>query len=142
MKVKLEEIMMLMSEKGLRVTEQRRTLAKIFVEHDGYLTPKEVYEQMGRFYTGLSFDTVYRNLRLLHEMNVLEQFVFENEMKFKVRCGEDDHHHHLICMDCEKTVPLVYCPMDHIPGVPQDFDIVKHKFEVYGYCKECRESSS
>ena len=136
----VEEIVEQMSQAGLRITEQRRTMAGIFVEHDGYLTPKEVYEQMGRRYSGLSFDTVYRNLRLLHELNVLEQFVFEDGIKFRVRCGEKVHHHHLICLDCEKTVPIMYCPMEKLPEMTGDFQIVRHKFEVYGYCSACRQS--
>lgn len=139
MELTVEEIIELMSREGLRVTEQRRTLASIFVQHDGYLTPKEVYEQMGKRYSGLSFDTVYRNLRLLQEMNVLEQFVFEEGIKFRVRCGEAHHHHHLICLDCEKTVPMVFCPMNHVAEVPSDFQVIRHKFEVYGYCKDCQQ---
>jgi len=137
MKLTVDEIVGLMSKAGLRITEQRRTLASIFVEHDGYLSPKEVYDQMGKHYSGLSFDTVYRNLRLLHEMNVLEQFVFEDGVKFRVRCGDGHHHHHLICLVCNKTVPLSFCPMD-ITEVPGDFRVVRHKFEIYGYCKDCR----
>lgn len=137
----VDDITAMMSREGFRVTDQRRTLAKIFVEHDGYLSPKEVYDQMGRVYSGLSFDTVYRNLRILHEMNVLEQFVFEDGVKFRVRCGEKHHHHHLICIECEKTVPIVYCPMDHMIEEMHDFEIVKHKFEIFGYCKDCRQDA-
>jgi Fur family zinc uptake transcriptional regulator len=94
---------------------------------------------MGRHYSGLSFDTVYRNLRLLHELNVLEQFVFEDGVKFRVRCREEVHHHHLICLDCEKTVPIKYCPMEKLPEMVGDFQIVRHKFEIYGYCSACRQ---
>ena len=39
-----QEILDRMSEKGLRITDQRRTLAKLFAETDGYLSPKDVYE--------------------------------------------------------------------------------------------------
>lgn len=134
-----EEIVQRMSDQGLRITEQRKTLAQLFVDQDRYLTPTDVYEQMGKHYPGLSFDTVYRNLRLLHEMNILEQFMFEDGMKFRVRCREEEHHHHLICLDCEKTLPIVFCPMDHALDVPADFEIVQHKFEIYGYCDACRQ---
>jgi Fur family transcriptional regulator, zinc uptake regulator len=127
-----------MTKQGLRITDQRKTLAKLFADSNGYLTPKDVYEHMNRVYSGLSFDTVYRNLRIMHELGILEQFVFEDGIKFRVHCQEHDHHHHLFCMGCERTVPLVYCPMDKLNGVPDTFQIVKHKFEVYGYCEECQ----
>jgi Fur family transcriptional regulator, zinc uptake regulator len=133
-----EEIIQAMSERGMRITDQRRTLAGLFAGKEGYLTPKDVYEHMGQTYSGLSFDTVYRNLRIMNEMGVLEQFVFEDGIKFRARCEEHHHHHHVICMQCEKTIPFVFCPMDGVSGLPEEFSVVKHKFEIYGYCKDCR----
>ncbi|KAF9113175.1 hypothetical protein BGX30_007024, partial [Mortierella sp. GBA39] len=98
-----EKIIDAMSEQGLRITDQRKTLAKLFGEHSGYLSAKDVYEFMGKKYSGLSFDTVYRNLRVMQELGVLEQIVFEDGVKFKASCSEDHHHHHMICLQCEKT---------------------------------------
>lgn len=137
----VEEIVRMMSEEGLRITEQRKTMARLFVEKEGYMTPVEVYEKMGGEYPGLSFDTVYRNLRLLHELGILEQFVFEDGVKFKVNCGEAHHHHHLICLECEKTTPITFCPMPYVQEA-QEFQIIKHKFEVFGYCKACKQDVS
>jgi Fur family zinc uptake transcriptional regulator len=133
-----EDMIRAMAEQGMRITDQRRTLAELFAAADSYLTPKDVYESMGKKYPGLSFDTVYRNLRVMHEMGVLEQFVREDGIKFRVRCQEELHHHHVICLQCDKTYPVVFCPMDTIQGIPAGFEVVRHKFEIYGYCKECR----
>ncbi|MFD0958676.1 Fur family transcriptional regulator [Paenibacillus chungangensis] len=132
----VEEIVSRMSSQGLRVTDQRRTLAKLFSDTSGYLSPKDVYEFMGKTYSGLSFDTVYRNLRVLEELGVLEQVMFEDGVKFKLHCSEHHHHHHLICLQCGLTHPIVFCPMEQT-AVPDDFKVVKHKFEVFGYCKAC-----
>ncbi|MFK7695423.1 Fur family transcriptional regulator [Paenibacillus sp. HJGM_3] len=128
----------MMSSRGLRITDQRRTLAGLFADTDGYLTAKDVYDYMGKRYSGLSFDTVYRNLRVMHDMGIVEQFVFEDGVKFRAHCDEHHHHHHLFCLNCEKTVPIVYCPMTRIEGVPEDFQVVRHKFEIYGYCSSCK----
>ncbi|WP_276351996.1 Fur family transcriptional regulator [Cohnella caldifontis] len=134
-----ERIVQRMSDQGLRITEQRRTLAQLFAEAPGYLTPKEIYDHMQRVYPGLSFDTVYRNLRVMQELDVIEQFMLEEGVKFKRSCGEPHHHHHMICLQCEKTVPIRSCPMPDT-AVPSGFEVVRHKFEVYGYCADCRES--
>ena len=131
-----EEIMQRMSAQGLRITDQRKTLAGLFAETDGYLAPKAVYEYMCKRYNGLSFDTVYRNLRIMEELGVLEQVMFEEGVKFKLHCREHHHHHHLICLQCGKTYPVTFCPMDNTE-VPEHFKVVKHKFEVFGYCKDC-----
>ena len=131
-----EEIVRMMSSQGLRITDQRKTLAKLFAETPGYLSPKDVYDYMGRYYSGLSFDTVYRNLRVLDELGVLEQVMFEEGVKFKLHCREHHHHHHLICLNCGRTYPITFCPMEQT-AAPDDFKVVKHKFEVFGYCKDC-----
>jgi len=135
-----QEMIDAMSKRGLRVTDQRKTLARLFAEAPGYLSAKDVYEEMGKTYNGLSFDTVYRNLRLLQELDVLEQFVFEDGVKFKAHCREHGHHHHAICMHCEKTYAVPFCPLDAIRvDLPQGFNVVKHKFELFGYCEACGE---
>lgn len=135
--LKTEEIVQIMSQQGLRITDQRRTLARLFAEATGYLSPKDVYEYMCKHYTGLSFDTVYRNLRVMHELGALEQIMFEEGVKFRAHCKADHHHHHLICLTCERTYPIAFCPMQ-LTDVPDQFQVVKHKFEVFGYCKDCQ----
>jgi len=131
-----DEIVRMMAAQGLRITDQRKTLAKLFADTPGYLSPKDVYEYMGRIYNGLSFDTVYRNLRVLDELGVLEQVMFEEGVKFKLHCRADRHHHHMICLQCGITYPITYCPMEQT-DVPARFKVVKHKFEVFGYCEHC-----
>ncbi len=133
-----DEIIAKMSQEGLRITEQRKTLAALFANASGYVTPKDVYDYMGKRYSGLSFDTVYRNLRLLHDMGVLEQFVFEDGVKFKTHCNEHHHHHHIICLSCDTTMPVAFCPMEAEVEVPNGFKVVRHKFELYGYCESCQ----
>lgn len=132
-------ILQAMAGQGLRITEQRRSLAKLFAEAEGYLTPKEIYDGMERQYPGLSFDTVYRNLRVMQELGVVEQIMFEDGVRFKVHCGGHEHHHHLICLACERTIPLKYCPMPEIADLPDSFRVVRHKFEIFGYCGDCRQ---
>lgn len=136
-----EEIVNQLAAQGLRITDQRRTLAKLFVETPGYIAPKEVYDYMGKSYSGLSFDTVYRNLRIMEELGVLEQVVFEDGVKFKLHCREHDHHHHLICLQCGKTYPIKHCPMDQTL-IPGQFKVIRHKFEVFGYCGDCEVEQS
>lgn len=133
------QIIEAMSSQGLRITDQRKTLARLFAESEGYLSPKDVYEYMGRTYSGLSFDTVYRNLRVMQELGVLEQVIFEDGVKFKASCSSGHHHHHLICLQCQKTLPIEFCPMQ-LTDTPDQFQVVEHKFEIFGYCKDCQLS--
>jgi Fur family zinc uptake transcriptional regulator len=132
----VKQIIQAMTTKGWRITEQRKSMATLFADADGYLSPKDVYEHLRVQYPGVSFDTVYRNLRLLSEMGVLEQFYFNEGLKFRASCLKH-HHHHLICVSCEKTLTFDYCPMNFISALPGNFDILNHRFEVFGTCPEC-----
>ncbi|PZD95043.1 transcriptional repressor [Paenibacillus sambharensis] len=120
---------------GLRVTSQRRTLLQIFSEADGFLQSRELYERMARVYPGVSYDTIYRNVRLMRDAGIVEQFDFDDGFKYKLSCV-DHHHHHLICLGCDAILPLPFCPMTAFEA-PSSFIIVRHKFEVYGYCQHC-----
>jgi Fur family zinc uptake transcriptional regulator len=132
----VEQMLKAMSQKGCRITEQRRSLAALFAQNNTYLSPKEVYQHMRLQYPGISFDTVYRNLRLLSEWDVLEQVYLSEGPKFKASCLTH-HHHHLICMQCEKTIAIDYCPMSWVAQGSQDFYATSHRFEVFGYCRDC-----
>jgi Fur family transcriptional regulator, zinc uptake regulator len=137
--ITLQNMLDSMVKKGWRITEQRRRLAELFAKTEGYVSPKDVYEYMREDYPGVSFDTVYRNLRLMSEMGILEQFYFmESGLKFKANCTTH-HHHHLICVNCEKTVTFDYCPMWNVPGLPGNFEIINHRFEIYGVCEACKK---
>lgn len=137
---KVSRMISAMSAKGLRITEQRKSLARLFADGTGFLTAMEVYQHLETIHDGLSFDTVYRNVRLLLEMEILEQFHFEDGVKFRMGCFEHrHHHHHMICLSCDHIYPLEFCPMDFIEELPKHFEIVKHKFEILGYCRSCIE---
>ncbi|QHT60583.1 transcriptional repressor [Paenibacillus lycopersici] len=137
----VKQMIGIMSDNGWRITEQRREMAEIFARAVGYMSPKDVYDQMTVAYPGVSFDTVYRNLRLLSEMGALEQFYFmEGGLKFRASCLEH-HHHHLICINCEKTLTFEYCPMEQLQDLPGNFKIMNHRFEVFGVCEDCQKES-
>lgn len=137
--MQLTDLLAKMSEHGWRVTDQRKTLAEMFLHAASYMTPREVYARMVQQYPGLSFDTVYRNLRLMADIGLIEQASLDDTVKFKLHCQEHVHHHHLICVTCEKTFSFVYCPMDYAPALPAGFKVHAHKFEVYGVCADCEQ---
>lgn len=138
----MKQMIDIMTRSGWRITEQRRMLAEIFAKTEAYLSPKDVYDQMTVSYPSVSFDTVYRNLRLLSEMGALEQFYFmEGGLKFKGSCL-NHHHHHLICINCEKTLTFEYCPMEQQLNLPGNFKITNHRFEVYGLCENCQKEQA
>lgn len=137
MEHQLREWLHRLEQEGMRVTSQRKLLLQVFAEAKGFLLPKDVYKRMTRVYPSVSYGTIYRNIRMLRDMGIVEQFDSEDGSKFKLCCRTHHHHHHLICLECDKVVPLLFCPMSMVE-VPHSFFVVRHKFEVYGYCGHCK----
>jgi Fur family zinc uptake transcriptional regulator len=134
----IQQIIQAMIIKGWLITEQRKNMARLFAEAEGYLSPKDVYDFMKIPYPGVSFDTVYRNLGLLSEIGVLEQIYFNDGLKFRASCLSH-HHHHLICTKCEKTMTFDFCPMKFMSALPGNYEIMQHRFEVFGICPDCSQ---
>ncbi|MCD8503392.1 MAG: transcriptional repressor [Bacillaceae bacterium] len=131
----------LLKDKGYKYTDKREQMLQLFSNQDRYLAAKDVLESMQENYPGLSFDTIYRNLSTFVELGILEMTELEGEKRFSFRCSTDKHHHHIICTKCGKTDHIHLCPMDQLSVVSKEFEIIGHKFEVYGYCRTCRETN-
>lgn len=131
------EAIMLLQKRGFKMTKRREDMLTFFTLEDKYHSAKELYEYMESIYPGISFDTVYRNLHLYHDLGILESTDLHGEKHFRMNCG-DHHHHHFICNICGKTKKINLCPMEEVEPVLKNYRIDNHKFEVYGLCPACQ----
>lgn len=136
----VKEAIKRMKKNGFKYTAKREKILTIFAEEKRYLTAKDVLEYVQTDYPNMSFDTIYRNLSLFTELNILEETELEGEKRFRFTCSKDDHHHHVICLSCGRTKHIESCPMDSIESNFPDFQIYGHKFEIYGKCESCLTS--
>lgn len=128
-------------EQGFKLTGKRRAIVDYLLDQDRYITAKELIEELRTQYPSISVDTIYRNLNLLKEERIIEESEFgEGGSRFRIRCS-NEHHHHFVCLKCGRTQPLLECPMDLMKAVPEGFDLVTHRFEVHGYCSECKNKA-
>ncbi|SDH48921.1 zinc uptake regulator, Fur family [Alteribacillus persepolensis] len=128
-----------LKKEGFKFTGKREQLLRLFAEEKRYLSAKEVLASMQKLYPNVSFDTVYRNLSLFEEMDILEMTELEGEKRFRFSCSTTKHHHHLICLDCGKTRQIETCPMEWLEErMESDFEVTGHKFEIYGHCYDCQ----
>lgn len=133
----VKQYMQQLRKKGYKQTDKREEILRIFAKEKRYLSAKEVLSYMQKVYPDLSFDTVYRNLTLFEELDIVEVTELHGERIYRLRCSDDSHHHHLICLSCGKSRVIDVCPLDVIREQPKEFIITDHKFELYGYCVEC-----
>lgn len=134
-----EKAIKIITHHGYQVTKQREDILHFFEQSDGYRTAKHLKDFLITQYPNISFDTIYRNLHLFHELSILERTNLHGEKHFRLLCS-DEHHHHFICKQCGKTKKIRFCPMIAVEEKLQDYIIEDHKFEVYGRCPLCQSA--
>ena len=130
-----------MSQHGLRSTEQRRIVTEQFFASDGHLSIEDLLEMVRVEEPGIGYATVYRTLKLLKECGLaFERHFGDGVSRYEV-AWEDEHHDHLICIDCEKIIEF---EDERIEALQRDvaeqhgFKLVRHKLELYGLCPDCQ----
>ncbi|MRG85827.1 Fur family transcriptional regulator [Salinibacillus xinjiangensis] len=129
----------ILKENGYKQTKQREKLIEIFQgkDKDQYFPVKDILVEFQDDFPSASYNTVYRNLYTLVDLNILESTNLNGEQLFRLHCETDGHHHHFICTQCGKTKPIEVCPIQQVDDSLPGYMIQNHKFEVYGTCPEC-----
>lgn len=138
----IAKAMQKMKENGLKHTKKREAMISYLAKSNRYVPAKKVYEYLATDYKGISYDTIYRNLRDFSDMGILEETELAGEMRFRFNCalqGAEHHHHHFICTVCGKTKELTTCPMDFFEDQLPGCTIEGHRFEIYGRCEDCQQ---
>ena len=81
--------------KGLRMTDQRRVVARVIDESDDHPDVEELYARASAIDPKISLATVYRTVKLLEEAGILEKLEF-GDGRARYEDAERDHHDHLI----------------------------------------------
>ncbi|WP_181350933.1 Fur family transcriptional regulator [Thalassobacillus sp. CUG 92003] len=134
----IERALQLLKEKGYKRTRQRERMLEIFTGQDHYIAAKAILKKIQEDFPSVSFDTIYRNLYLLTDEEILEATELEGEKHFRLACDTYGHHHHFICTDCGKTKSIAFCPMEQVNENLAEYEVENHKFEIYGKCPQCQ----
>lgn len=121
-----------------RTTKQRQAILAVIKDCRPHLTADDVFQRVKTSQPNISLGTVYRNLELLTQAEVLSKAVFSDGKARYEFAGA--HHHHLICLTCGTAIDIPLCPVgDELKAFihASQFQACAHHFEVYGYCLEC-----
>lgn len=134
-------IISLLKTKGCRITPQRKIIITILVKHQyELLTADQLLILCQIINPDINSTTIYRNLELLDSMKLVYKLTNQHAITtYKIIC-HTNHHHHIICLNCGKMLPIDYCPINpelEALIAEHDFTLIDHNLEFYGYCKKC-----
>jgi Fur family ferric uptake transcriptional regulator len=130
-----------MARHGLRSTEQRRVVTEMFFSSQGHLSIEDLLEQVRIDEPKIGYATVYRTLKLLKECGLAYERHFGDGVSRYEVAWEDEHHDHLICIECEKIIEFEddnIEELQHKVANKYGFKLVRHKLELYGVCPQCQ----
>ena len=126
---------------GMRVTSQRALILEIIRHRHGHLDADEVYRQAREKQPRLSLSTVYRTLRRLKELGLVEELHFaEAHHHYEVKPSAE--HHHLVCLGCGKIVEFecsLSQKMRKEIASKKGFEVTGVEVHMTGYCSKCRQ---
>lgn len=121
-------------EKGMRMTEQRRVIARVLSGSDDHPDVEELYRRASEVDPNISIATVYRTVRLFEEAGILERHDFRDG-RSRYEPASDDHHDHLINVQTGEVVEFKHDEIERLQEIVArelGFKLVDHRLELYG----------
>lgn len=130
----MDRIEKLCVERGMRMTEQRRVIARVLSSAEDHPDVEELYRRASAIDPHISIATVYRTVRLFEEVGVVEKHDFGDGRSRYEEAG-DDHHDHLIDTKTGEVIEFFDAEIERLKTeIAQrlGFELVGHKLELYG----------
>jgi len=130
----LDRIEKLCIEKNMRMTDQRRVVARVLSGADDHPDVEELYRRAHAVDPHISIATVYRTVRLFEEAGIIERHDFRDG-RSRYEEATESHHDHLIDMKSGKVIEFVD---EDIEALQQriaerlGYKLVDHRLELYG----------
>ncbi|WP_195820398.1 Fur family transcriptional regulator [Roseobacter sp. MH60115] len=120
--------------KGLRMTGQRRVIAKVLEDSDDHPDVEELYARASGIDAGISIATVYRTVKLFEEAGILDKLEF-GDGRARYEDAERDHHDHLIDMNSGEVIEFVDAEIEALQeriARKLGYELRGHRLELYG----------
>ena len=120
--------------KGLRMTEQRRTIAFVLQESTDHPDVEELFARASARDSGISLATVYRTVKLFEEAGILDKLEF-GDGRARYEDAEREHHDHLIDISTRDVIEFVDPEIEALQEKIAEklgFQLKGHRLELYG----------
>jgi Fur family ferric uptake transcriptional regulator len=129
-----------LEQNQLKHTKQRELILDVFLEAKRHITSEDLYQAVREEHPNIGYTTVYRTMKLLVEAGLATERHFDDGItRYEI---EQEHHDHLVCLKCglieEFECELIEDTQLEI-AARHDFQVLRHRHELYGHCRDCRE---
>ncbi|MBN9565868.1 MAG: transcriptional repressor [Alphaproteobacteria bacterium] len=121
-------------EKGLKMTDQRRIIARVLSEADDHPDVESVFQRASQIDPRISLATVYRTVRLFQEADILAKHDF-GDGRSRYESVPLEHHDHLIDVESGKVVEFFDEEIEKLKeaiALKLGYALVGHRLELYG----------
>jgi Fur family ferric uptake transcriptional regulator len=122
-------------DKGLKMTEQRRVIARVLSDSEDHPDVEEVYRRASALDDRISLATVYRTLRLFEDSQIIQSHDFGGGRARYEASEDDEHHDHLINVDTGEVIEFFDEELEALQekiARRLGFRLVDHRLELFG----------
>lgn len=130
----MDRLEKLCAEKGMRMTDQRRVIARVLSVADDHPDVEEIHRRAAAIDPRISIATVYRTMRLFEESGVVERHDFQDG-RSRYEEATDDHHDHLIDLKTGSVIEFVSPEIEALQrkiAEEHGYKLMAHRLELYG----------
>ena len=124
----------LCAERGLRITEQRRVIARVLSESEDHPDVEQLHRRASAIDPKISIATVYRTVRLFEDAGILDRHDF-GDGRARYEPAPEAHHDHLIDVETGNVVEFVDAELELLQRQIAErlgYRLVDHRMELYG----------
>ena len=121
-------------QKGVRLTEQRKLIAKVMSESESHPDVAELHKKVSKFNSASSIATVYRTVKLFEEAGIVSKHDFKGS-KSRYEQAPEEHHDHLIDINSGEITEFVNEEIEKLQKQVAEklgYKLVDHRLELYG----------
>ena len=121
--------------KGVKLTEQRKIIAKVMSSSKDHPDVDELYKRVSNIDPKISIATVYRTIKLFAEEGIVTKHGFKGGEKARYEELSESHHDHLIDIKTGEIIEFVDDEIEKLQKKIAEkfgYDLVDHKLELYG----------
>ena len=130
-----------MSASPVRTTRQRQAVADLLGERDDFRSAQQIHAELRSRGDTIGLATVYRNLASMVQSGEVDTLLCDDGEALYRRCSRQ-HHHHLVCRDCGRTVEVAGPVVEqwaNMVAAEHGFSDVSHTLELFGRCRRCSD---